>query len=81
MLLGAASSDVIASLFGLSVNVVIWIFRIAVIVVPVVVGLVTDKICRELQLRDGRPGPSGPAGPDAEPEPEPEPSSELIKAD
>ena len=58
MLLGAASSDVIASLFGLSVNVVIWIFRIAVFVVPVVVGLVTDKLCRELQLRDGRPRPS-----------------------
>jgi ubiquinol-cytochrome c reductase cytochrome b subunit len=79
VLLGAASSDVIASLFGLSVNVVIWIFRIAVIVVPVIVGLVTDKICRELQLRDGRPRPAGAVGPDAEPEPQP--SSELIKAD
>ena len=77
VLLGAASSDVLASLFGLSVNVVIWIFRVAVFVVPVVVGLVTDKLCRELQLRDGRPGPLGSAGPD----PEPEPSGELINAD
>ena len=57
----------------------IWIFRIAVFVVPVVVGLVTDKLCRELQLRDGRRATVGSCQP--EPEPEPEPSSELIKAD
>ena len=34
VLFGAASGDVISSSFGLSVNTVIWIFRIAVFVVP-----------------------------------------------
>jgi ubiquinol-cytochrome c reductase cytochrome b subunit len=78
VLLGAASSDVLALMFGMSVNVVIWIFRIAFFVVPVAVGLVTDKICRELQLRDGRTEPPGapPASPPAEPSP-----PELVTAD
>jgi ubiquinol-cytochrome c reductase cytochrome b subunit len=81
VMLGAASSDVIASLFGLSVNVVIWIFRISFFAVPVIVGILTDKICRELQLRDGPGLPPGeppvasePLAPDAS-------STELISAE
>jgi ubiquinol-cytochrome c reductase cytochrome b subunit len=49
VLLGAASGDVVSTNFGLSVNTVIWIFRIAVLVVPVVAALVTYQLCRELR--------------------------------
>jgi ubiquinol-cytochrome c reductase cytochrome b subunit len=52
-LLGAASSDVLSARFGLSVNTVIWTFRIAVFVVPVATGLVAYKLCQELRQRDG----------------------------
>jgi ubiquinol-cytochrome c reductase cytochrome b subunit len=52
-LLGAASSDVLSARFGLSVNSVIWTFRIAVFVVPTVAAVVAYKLCRELRRRDG----------------------------
>src|SRR5262249_52482291 len=51
-LLGAASSDVLSARFGLSVNSVLWTFRIAVFVVPVIAGIVASKLCRELKRRD-----------------------------
>jgi ubiquinol-cytochrome c reductase cytochrome b subunit len=57
-LLGAASSDVLAARFGLSVNSVIWTFRIAVFVIPVITGWVAYKLCKELQRRDAPATPS-----------------------
>jgi ubiquinol-cytochrome c reductase cytochrome b subunit len=52
VLLGAASGDVISLRFGLSVNTVIWLFRIACIAVPAAAAWITVKLCRELQARD-----------------------------
>jgi len=46
---GASSTDVLANYFNLTLNEVLWFFRIAVIVVPIVVGLVTWRICIEMQ--------------------------------
>jgi ubiquinol-cytochrome c reductase cytochrome b subunit len=48
-------SDVIASTFGLSVNAVLWTFRIMLPAAPVVTGWITYKLCRELAARDGLP--------------------------
>jgi ubiquinol-cytochrome c reductase cytochrome b subunit len=50
---GASSTDVLANYFHLSLNQVLWFFRIAVILVPIITGLVTWKICVEMQ---GTPG-------------------------
>jgi ubiquinol-cytochrome c reductase cytochrome b subunit len=52
VLLGAGSSDVISVEFGLSVNVVVWIFRIALIVVPIVSAWVAYRLCQEMQAHD-----------------------------
>jgi ubiquinol-cytochrome c reductase cytochrome b subunit len=52
--LGGAA-DVLSVTFGLSVNAVLWTFRIALFVVPVVVGYATRNLCRELSRRDGLP--------------------------
>ena len=52
--LGAAS-DVLASTFGLSVNAILWTFRILVLAAPPVVGWVTYRLCKELSARDGLP--------------------------
>ena len=52
--LGGAS-DVLSSTFGLSVNAVLWTFRIAVIVVPPITATTTYRLCRELSARDGLP--------------------------
>jgi len=46
---GASSTDVLANFFHISLNEVLWFFRIAVFVVPVVVGFVTWRVCIELQ--------------------------------
>ena len=54
MFLGGAS-DVIATTFGLSVNAVLWSFRIAAIAAPPVLGFVTYRLCVELSARDGLP--------------------------
>jgi ubiquinol-cytochrome c reductase cytochrome b subunit len=52
--LGAAA-DVLASTFGLSVNAILWTFRILVLAVPPLVAAVTYRLCRELSARDGLP--------------------------
>lgn len=52
--LGGAA-DVISVTFGLSVNAVLWSFRIAVFVLPPLVGWATWALCRELSARDGLP--------------------------
>lgn len=49
----AGSNDVLAVAFGLSVNQVVWLFRLLLFVAPVVAGTVTYKVCKELQRRDG----------------------------
>jgi ubiquinol-cytochrome c reductase cytochrome b subunit len=52
--LGGAS-DVLSSTFGLSVNAVLWTFRLAIFVVPPVAAAITYRLCRELSTRDGLP--------------------------
>ena len=49
------ASDVLSSTFGLSVNAVLWTFRIALIVVPPIAAATTYRLCRELSARDGLP--------------------------
>jgi ubiquinol-cytochrome c reductase cytochrome b subunit len=50
-----AAADVLASTFGLSVNAILWTFRILVLAVPPVVAAVTYRLCKELSARDGLP--------------------------
>ena len=50
--LGGAS-DVLAQTFGLSVNAVLWTFRVAVLVAPVVTGWFAYRLAKELSARDG----------------------------
>ena len=45
----ASSTDVLANFFHVSLNQVLWFFRIAVFVVPVVAAFVTWRICLEMQ--------------------------------
>ena len=45
----ASSTDVLANYFDVSLNGVLWFFRVAVIVVPLITGLVTWRICIEMQ--------------------------------
>jgi ubiquinol-cytochrome c reductase cytochrome b subunit len=49
VLFAASSTDVLANYFNVSLNLVLWFFRIAVFVIPVLVGLVTWRICLEMQ--------------------------------
>jgi ubiquinol-cytochrome c reductase cytochrome b subunit len=48
-LFAASSTDVLANFFKVSLNATLWFFRIAVIVVPIIAGLVTYQLCREMQ--------------------------------
>jgi ubiquinol-cytochrome c reductase cytochrome b subunit len=52
--LGGAA-DVLAATFGLSVNAILWTFRVLVLALPPVVGWVVYRLCRELLARDGVP--------------------------
>jgi ubiquinol-cytochrome c reductase cytochrome b subunit len=54
LFLGAAS-DLISTTFGVSVNAVVWAFRILLFVAPPIAGYATDNLCRELCRRDGVP--------------------------
>lgn len=76
----AAANDVIAVSFGMSLNAVLITFRVLLLVLPPIAGVVTFRLCRELQRRD-RPA-SGP-GPGQEPaRPEEPPGDERpVKAD
>jgi len=49
VLFAASSTDVLANYFRLSLNFVLWSFRILTFVVPVVVAFVTYGICKEMQ--------------------------------
>jgi ubiquinol-cytochrome c reductase cytochrome b subunit len=57
----AGSNDVLAVAFGTSVNALTYAFRVALFVAPVVTGVGTYKLCRELQARAERPAVSGDA--------------------
>jgi len=48
MLFAASSTDVLANFTQISLNTVLWFFRFAVIIIPIIVGLVTWSICREM---------------------------------
>ncbi|HVC71934.1 MAG TPA: cytochrome bc complex cytochrome b subunit [Acidimicrobiales bacterium] len=48
MLFSASSTDVLANFFQISLNSVLWFFRFAVFVIPIVVGLATWQICRDM---------------------------------
>jgi len=53
VLFGASATDVLANYLSLSLNFVLWAFRIAVFVVPIVVYPITLRICRELAHTPG----------------------------
>jgi ubiquinol-cytochrome c reductase cytochrome b subunit len=53
MLFAASSTDVVANYLTLSLNYVLWFFRIATFVIPLIVAPITYKICRELQAVPG----------------------------
>ncbi len=48
-LFAASSTDVLANYFHISLNVVLWAFRVLTIVVPIIAGFVTYGICLEMQ--------------------------------
>jgi ubiquinol-cytochrome c reductase cytochrome b subunit len=48
-LFAASSTDVLANYFRISLNEVLWGFRVLTIVVPIIVYFVTYGICREMQ--------------------------------
>jgi ubiquinol-cytochrome c reductase cytochrome b subunit len=55
VLFAAGATDVIAVAFQVSVNRVVWTGRVLVLVLPVVVGFFTHRLCKELQRRDPLP--------------------------
>ena len=48
MLFAASSTDVLANFFQISLNTVLWSFRFMVIIVPIIVGLATYRICLDM---------------------------------
>ena len=58
----AGGNDVIAARFDLSVNLVTYVFRCSLFVLPVVVGFVTYRLCKELSARDPTAGRRGQLG-------------------
>jgi ubiquinol-cytochrome c reductase cytochrome b subunit len=48
VLFGASSTDVLANFFHISLNEVLWFFRIAVIVIPIGAGTFAYYLCREM---------------------------------
>ena len=53
MIFFASSTDVMANFFSLPLKAVLWFFRIAVIVAPIIAYFVTYKICLEMQDAEG----------------------------
>ncbi|HVB91410.1 MAG TPA: ubiquinol-cytochrome c reductase cytochrome b subunit [Acidimicrobiales bacterium] len=48
-LFAASSTDVLANYFHVSLNVVLWFFRFATVIVPIIVAFVTYQLCVEMQ--------------------------------
>jgi ubiquinol-cytochrome c reductase cytochrome b subunit len=53
MLFCASSTDVMANFFDISLNVVLWTFRVIVFVLPVITYFVTYQICNEMRAAEG----------------------------
>ena len=53
ILFAAGATDVLAVTFGLSVNRIVWTFRVLLLVAPVAAAFVANRLCHELQRRDG----------------------------
>lgn len=49
----AAADDVLAVALGLSMNAILNAFRVMLLVVPPIAGLLAFRLCKELQRRDG----------------------------
>jgi ubiquinol-cytochrome c reductase cytochrome b subunit len=47
-LFAASSTDVLANFFHISLNIVLWSFRFIVIIVPIIVGFVSWRICLDM---------------------------------
>jgi ubiquinol-cytochrome c reductase cytochrome b subunit len=62
----AASNDVLATAFGLSLNAVLIAFRVMLVVVPPIVAYVAYRICKELQAVDLSPSDAPAPSTDAE---------------
>jgi ubiquinol-cytochrome c reductase cytochrome b subunit len=52
VLLLAGGNDIFADKFSLSINELTWIFRVAFFVLPLIVFVITKRICLGLQKRD-----------------------------
>jgi len=53
VLFGASSTDVLANYLSLSLNFVLWSFRVLTIAVPIITYPITYRICIELQHAEG----------------------------
>jgi ubiquinol-cytochrome c reductase cytochrome b subunit len=49
----ASSTDVMANFFQLPLKNVLWFFRFAVVIAPIVAGFVAYKICLEMRAAEG----------------------------
>ena len=49
----ASSTDVMANFFKVPLNTVLWFFRIAVFVIPIITYFVTYQICNEMRAAEG----------------------------
>ena len=52
VLLVAGSNDLVATHFGLSLNAITWALRVLIFVLPVIVFIITKRICLALQRKD-----------------------------
>jgi ubiquinol-cytochrome c reductase cytochrome b subunit len=76
----AGGSDVIADTFDVSVNAVLWAFRIGVFAAPIVTGLLTYRLCRDLSAARP-PEPAEPVERPGAPEPADSPDhAEVVPA-
>ena len=53
MVFCASSTDVLANFFSIKLNYVLWFFRFAVIVVPIITYFITYQICQEMRHAEG----------------------------
>jgi ubiquinol-cytochrome c reductase cytochrome b subunit len=53
MLFCASSTDVMANFFNVSLNTVLWTFRVIVFALPVITYFVTYRICNEMRAAEG----------------------------
>jgi ubiquinol-cytochrome c reductase cytochrome b subunit len=52
-LFAASSTDVLANYFHVSLNVTLWFFRFATIIMPIIVAFVTYRLCLDMQVVRG----------------------------